>query len=100
MTEEEAQEYNRLVDEYNYLVRENEMLAAELELGINNCYTVTKNIGTVGNHAVSRVHFLADEISDADDIITSNTVICQFFRNKDNTVHSRNSTNSVYKNQY
>ncbi|MBR2176948.1 MAG: hypothetical protein IJ861_08390 [Clostridia bacterium] len=70
MTEEEAQEYNRLVDEYNYLVRENEMLAAELEAGIDNCYTVTRNIGTVGNHAVSRVHFLADEISDADDIIT------------------------------
>ena len=67
MTEEEVQEYNRLLNEYNSLVSENQMLSAELENGLQNCEILTNNISQVGNHATSRVHFLADEVSDADD---------------------------------
>ncbi len=69
MTEEEAQEYNRLVDEYNSLVRENEMLAAELEAGVENCQILTRNIQSVGAAATRKVSYVSGEVSDADDIV-------------------------------
>lgn len=69
MTEEEAQEYNRLVDEYNMLVQQNEMLAAEIEAGIENCQILTRNIETVGDEATMKVSGVSDEVSDADEIV-------------------------------
>lgn len=69
MTEEEAQEYNRLVDEYNSLVRENERLAAELESGIQNCQILTNNIETVANSATRQVSVVSDDVDVADDIV-------------------------------
>lgn len=69
MTEEEAQQYNQLVDEYNYLVSENQRLVEEINVGINACAALTRTVNTVGNFATSRVHFLSDELTDADDIV-------------------------------
>ncbi len=69
MTDEELQEYNRLVDEYNRLVRENAQLAAELEAGIENCRILTNNIHKVGSAATNKVSYVSGEVDTADDIV-------------------------------
>ncbi|MBE6856250.1 MAG: hypothetical protein E7500_02310 [Ruminococcus sp.] len=69
MTDEELQEYNRLVDRYNSLVNQNAQLEAEIQSGISNCYTVAGNIQTVGKGVTQNVSIVSDEVSDADEIV-------------------------------
>lgn len=69
MTDEEYQEYKRLVDRYNYLVKQNNNLQAELEIGIQNCYVVAGNMETVGKNATRQVSYVSGEVTDANEVI-------------------------------
>ncbi len=69
MTQEEVNEYNRLLDQYNRLVDENNRLAAEIELAVDNCYIVADNISSVGQTTTSNVKFVSSEVNDALDVI-------------------------------
>lgn len=69
MTQEEVNEYNRLLDRYNSLVDENNDLRAEIEVGIENCYIVAGNITSVGKTVTNNVKYVSDEIGDANDVV-------------------------------
>ena len=69
MTQEEANEYNRLLDQYNRLVDENNRLAAEIEVGIDNCYVVANNMTTVGKTVTNNVQYVSGELSDAYEVV-------------------------------
>ncbi len=69
MTEEEAREYNRLVDHYNRLAHENERLTAELNEGLQNCVILTDNIAHVGSMATKKVSYVSGEVSQAEDSV-------------------------------
>jgi len=69
MTEEEAYEYNRLVNEYNQLVAENEALANQLKMGIQNCAVLADNISKVGRQVTNDVSHVSGEVSQADEVI-------------------------------
>lgn len=69
MTQEEVNEYNRLLDQYNRLVAENNNLAAEIEVGIDNCYVVANNMASVGKTVTSNVQYVSGEVSDAHEVI-------------------------------
>ncbi len=69
MTQEEINEYNRLLNRYKRLVAENNNLAAEIELGIENCYVVANNITSVGEVVTSNVQYVAGEVSNAHEVV-------------------------------
>ncbi len=69
MTEEEVNEYNQLLDKYNRLVAENSELAAEIEVGIDNCYIVANNISNVGETVTGNVKYVSGEVSDAREVV-------------------------------
>ncbi|MFI3141608.1 MAG: hypothetical protein R3Y27_04780 [Clostridia bacterium] len=66
MTDEELDEYNRLVARYNNLRRENRMLEVEVETGIENCYIVSKSIQAVAASRTKDMKILSNRTGNAD----------------------------------
>ena len=66
MTEEEANEYNRLVDEYNSLVDENNMLVQEINMAISDMGVVAGNISRVGAAVTEDVSYVSGQVSNAE----------------------------------
>ena len=69
MTEQELQEYNRLVNEYNSLVNENNRLIEEINFAMENIVVITGNMGIVAREVVADVSYTSKQVSIADESV-------------------------------
>lgn len=103
MTDEEYQEYQRLVNEYNRLVSINNDLIAQIGYAEDSMVVLASNMATVSANVIPNVKYVSDKVSVADTDITTlmhalDNLSSQYFVFKELSTASKNLTQ--YNDEY
>lgn len=103
MTEQEYDEYQRLVNEYNRLVEANNQLIEQIEYAEQSVVVLANNMVQVGANVVPNVQYISNKVSDADTDIGTlvnalDSLTNQYFVFKELSTASKNLTK--YNDEY
>ena len=103
MTEEEAREYNRLVNEYNRLVSENNQMIEEINYAQESMVVLANNMATVSANVVPNVKYVSEQVNVADTDVSTlmralEDLTKQYFIFKELSTASKNLTQ--YNDEY
>ena len=103
MTEEEAREYNRLVNEYNRLVAENNRMIEEINYAQESMVVLANNMATVSANVVPNVKYVSEQVNVADTDVSTlmralEDLTRQYFIFKELSTASKNLTQ--YNDEY
>lgn len=103
MTDQEYQEYQRLVNEYNRLVEKNNELIQEINYAEESMVVLASNMATVSSNVIPNVKYVSDKVDVADADISTlmgalDSLTSQYFIFKELSTASKNLTQ--YNDEY